>query len=92
VKKRTADLLEVVAAVRSSVTKLQRCTLSALIVVDVHNRDVVQELASGAVRDESDFEWTSQLRYYLENNLVSPHPLVANGVEILIHEESTCTD
>lgn len=37
---------QVVNKVRGQLTKLQRKTLSALIVIDVHARDVVQELAS----------------------------------------------
>jgi dynein heavy chain, axonemal len=70
----SSDLLDIVAVVRGSITKLQRSTLTALIVIDVHSRDVAQELANGAVHDETDYEWTSQLRYYLEDNQVSSHP------------------
>lgn len=53
---------QVVNKVRGKLSKLERKTLSALIVVDVHARDVATELAAQGVSTETDFEWMSQLR------------------------------
>lgn len=53
---------QVVNKVRGKLSKLERKTLSALIVVDVHARDVATELANQGVSSETDFEWMSQLR------------------------------
>ena len=53
---------QVVNKVRGKLSKLERKTLSALIVVDVHARDVATELANQGVVSEADFEWMSQLR------------------------------
>ena len=53
---------QVVNKVRGKLSKLERKTLSALIVVDVHARDVATELATQGVSSETDFEWMSQLR------------------------------
>lgn len=48
--------------VRGKLTNLERKILSALIVIDVHARDVAAELASKGVSSETDFDFVSQLR------------------------------
>lgn len=58
------DLLKIVDLVRGELTKLQRATLGALVVMDVHARDVVAALAAGNVSSQSDFDWQAQLRSY----------------------------
>ena len=53
--------------VRTNITRLQRATLEALVVLDVHARDVIKgELIDMGVNEASDFAWQSQLRYYWE--------------------------
>ncbi len=48
--------------VRSPLTKIGRMILSALIVIEVHARDVVQRMIDEHVENVNDFEWISQLR------------------------------
>jgi len=55
--------------VRKNLTTSQRTMLGALIVIDVHARDVVDALIKNNVNDINDFEWTKQLRYYWENDV-----------------------
>ena len=40
--------------------------MAALIVIDVHARDVIKNMIRTRVDNLNDFEWTRQLRYYWE--------------------------
>ncbi|KAG2454516.1 hypothetical protein HYH02_000363 [Chlamydomonas schloesseri] len=63
-KQCSAELREVVDLVRGELTGLQRATLGALVVMDVHARDVVAALAADKVEAAADFGWQAQLRTY----------------------------
>ena len=59
----------IVGVVRTNITALQRCTLEALIVLDVHAKDVIKaELVDKNISSPSEFAWLAQLRYYWEEN------------------------
>ncbi|CAK6435519.1 unnamed protein product [Pipistrellus nathusii] len=64
------QLSNLVALVRGKLSRMQRSVLSALIVIEVHAKDVVAKLIEEKVVSANDFEWISQLRYYwTQNNL-----------------------
>lgn len=45
--------------VRQKLTKQQKTTINALIVIDVHAKDVVEKVYLENVKDMSAFEWVS---------------------------------
>lgn len=49
-------------------TNLSRITIKALIVIDVHAKDVVEELMVKNVTNDREFKWLAQMRYYLEDD------------------------
>ncbi len=65
------QLLDVTKLVRTDLTNLQRVSLGALVTLDVHGRDVVENLFKVGVSAVSDFEWAAQLRYYWESSTES---------------------
>lgn len=56
-----------VELVRGRLSKLGSLTLGALITIEVHARDVIDNLINIGLSDTQDFEWISQLRYYWNN-------------------------
>jgi dynein heavy chain len=62
-----SQLMDTVNLVQQKLSKLQRMTLGALIVIDVHAQEVVQRLVADKIDDVNAFEWIQQLRYYWEN-------------------------
>ncbi len=57
-----AKLNESASLVKMPLAKLARITLGALVVTEVHTRDLVQELIENNVTDTNNFNWISQLR------------------------------
>ena len=66
-EKMLGQLDGLVSLVRGQLSYLESLTLGALIVIEVHARDVIQHLEGVGIKSTSDFEWISQLRYYWDD-------------------------
>ena len=62
--KSNEQIKDTVNLVRGKLESGPRRTLEALIVIDVHARDVVANLIQTNISKTSEFIWISQLRYY----------------------------
>jgi len=67
-EKCTKQLMDIVELVRGKITKLERSTCAALVTIDVHARDTINEIHRSGVSNKLDFDWLAQLRYYYEQN------------------------
>jgi len=66
-RKMASDLDKIVQLIkRKDMTPLNRCTLEALIVLDVHSQEVIRQLIEAKVTSITDFDYEAQLRYYWE--------------------------
>lgn len=65
------QLTETVALIRSKeISNITRISVKALIVIDVHAKDLVDMLVRQNVNSQDDFQWLSQLRYYMIDEAV----------------------
>lgn len=53
------QLDNLVDLVRTKLTKQQKVTLNALIVIDVHAKDVTENMKKVGIEDATAFEWIS---------------------------------
>eukprot|EP00906_Rhabdomonas_costata_P002297 RCo003671 len=64
------QMTALIELVRGDLKKVQRCTLEACVVIEVHSRDIVTEMIKDDVQDATSFAWLAQLRYYWDRNTV----------------------
>ncbi|CCW59976.1 unnamed protein product [Phytomonas sp. EM1] len=62
------NLQLLIETVRHPLSNLQRMNISGLITIEVHARDIVDNLVRDKISSVYDFEWISQLRSYWMNN------------------------
>ena len=67
-KKSNDQITDLVKLIRTKLDRMQQIAINALIVIDVHAKDVVQKLVDNEITDTNAFEWISQLRYYWEKD------------------------
>ncbi|CAF0814718.1 unnamed protein product [Didymodactylos carnosus] len=50
--------------IKKNLTKLERIKLVSLVTIEIHARDVINDLIKHNIKSESAFEWQQQLRFY----------------------------
>ncbi|XP_052759353.1 dynein axonemal heavy chain 3 [Galleria mellonella] len=70
VQRSTEQITGLVYLVQGYLDPGNRITIEALIVLDVHGRSILEEMAEKQVSDVTDFNWISQLRYYLRGDRI----------------------
>ena len=75
------QIMRLVSLVKTNLSRLNRTCTCTLIVLGVHNRDVLTSLVDNAVTSGDDFEWSKQMRYYwiekggMDDNSSIPSPI-----------------
>ncbi|VDD80599.1 unnamed protein product [Mesocestoides corti] len=65
-KKQKAILSRLSETIRSNLSKMQRLKINGLVVIEVHQRDIIDKLYKTGCRDTNSFDWLAQLRFYWE--------------------------
>ncbi len=77
-EKLKTQIAETVALVRGELSYVNRLTVETLLVLDVHEREIVRNMIEKKVLDETAFDWVSQLRYNYEKDDVRVRMVTAN--------------
>lgn len=86
VQKCTNQIEECVQLVQGKLDPGNQITIEALVVIDVHGRDIVRRLRDFKVTSVADFNWISQMRYYWKKDSVDVSMItttIAYGFEYL---------
>ncbi|XP_074107880.1 dynein heavy chain 2, axonemal kl-2 [Cotesia typhae] len=68
-KRQNQALAKYSEAIRSDVDKLLRIKLKAIVVIEIHARDVIEKLYKLRCKEVTSFDWLSQLRFYWDRSL-----------------------
>ena len=64
-----AQISELVTRVREKLSSNDRKKYNAVLIIDVHARDIVDGFVRDSILDIREFEWESQLRFYWERDI-----------------------
>ncbi|EFC47930.1 hypothetical protein NAEGRDRAFT_78559 [Naegleria gruberi] len=79
------QLLGLIRIVRTDISKLEKTNIEGLITIEVHARDVVEQMLQEGIQSTHDFEWVSQMRYYWE-----PKETYDENGQIVKSDDFTC--
>jgi len=62
------QLVDKILSKDEKITKIKLQEISNMIILELHNKDIIEQLISLDIKDLNLFEWQSELRYYLSNS------------------------
>ncbi|XP_076240945.1 dynein heavy chain 2, axonemal kl-2 [Calliopsis andreniformis] len=68
-KRQNQALSKYSEAIRSDLSHLDRLKFKAIVVIEIHARDVIEKMYRTSCKDVSAFEWLSQLRFYWDKDI-----------------------
>ncbi|KAI4504209.1 hypothetical protein M0802_000680 [Mischocyttarus mexicanus] len=68
-KKQNQALAKYSEAIRGDLNNLDRLKFKAIVVIEIHARDVIERMYKNNCKDVAAFEWLSQLRFYWEKDI-----------------------
>lgn len=57
---------DLITCVRRDLTPELRVKIITIITIDVHSRDVIEDFVAKQIVDSGQFQWQSQLKFYME--------------------------
>ncbi|XP_076632445.1 dynein heavy chain 2, axonemal kl-2 [Colletes latitarsis] len=68
-KRQNQALSKYSEAIRGKLSHLDRLKFKAIVVIEIHARDVIEKMYRANCKDVSAFEWLSQLRFYWDKDI-----------------------
>ena len=56
--------------IKKNLTRLERVKLVSLVTIEIHARDVINDLIKSQIKSAQAFEWAQQLRFYIRRDEV----------------------
>ena len=87
-EKNLSNLQDLAQLVRTGLQRLERKAIVALVIHDVHARDIIEELVEERLDSLAGFSWKKQLRFYWEHAQNSASP-VDDEWQVLVRQSAS---
>ena len=88
-EKNLSNLQDLAQLVRTGLQKLERKAIVALVIHDVHARDIIEELVDEGLTSMEGFSWKKQLRFYWESGWVDSGSPVDEEWQVVVRQSAS---